>query len=68
MTGAEAQSSSLNAEELLELLRSDGDQDECQAGVVTNKVVLPRMCTFASMLGFKTAAAAGWCQQARPLL
>ena len=38
MAEAEAQSTSLNAEELLELLRSDGDQDDCQAGVVSNKV------------------------------
>lgn len=68
MTGAEAQSSSLNAEELLELLRSDGDQDECQAGVVTNKVMLLHMCKFASMSCFKTAPAAGWCQQTDPLL
>ena len=38
MAEAEAQSKSLNAEELLELLRSDGDQDDCQAGVVNEKV------------------------------
>ena len=44
MAEAEAQSNSLNAEELLELLRSDGDQDDCQAGVVSNKVGLYDAC------------------------
>ena len=44
MAEAEAQSNSLNAEELLELLRSDGDQDDCQAGVVSNMVGLHDAC------------------------
>ena len=35
---AQAKSTSLGADELMDLLRDDGGADECQAGVVTDKV------------------------------
>ena len=50
-----AKTTSLNAEELMELLRDDTDTDECQAGVVTDKV---RTCKPACRLCALQARAA----------